>query len=392
MKFSLDAVNLKSAMDRMLPLLKACDVTTIFPEYMHFIVNEAGAFLAGDSGFHALKIKLNANVCEYGEAYLHRSDIKRLSSISGMVTVSADKKHVCFQCAKKRVELINHNCDVPAGLYTSLKQDDRMFDIKAADLCAALAAVEAAADRDERCTRDLLKGYNINGRMAKIIACDGYRMHAYKFPTENESMKMLDLNRTMRGEAYTHLKAILKPCMDRMISVYDMEKFIKFAGEDFTYYIACIDGNYININNVIPARKDFDFEFKAGELAAIAKEYMMQCRGDGSMAMETCKDRLVAALCLDDYRTVDVVEEFDVQQLPSEEGYFSLFNPAYICDAMKAFDKNEIVTAYGEYAEKNGANVKPTMFVAGRLECLVLPVRINDRSVYKQLISSFKAA
>ena len=392
MKFSVDAANLKAAMDRMLPMLKTRKVATIFPEYMHIVANENGAFLIGDVGNYALEIKLQADVQNFGKAYLHHSEIKRISGVSGLVTVSKENKHVCFQCSKKRVELADHDCDVPEGFYRKSEFDIRLFDIKAGNLCDAFASVMPALAVED--TREMLTGYYLNGRSGKVIACDGYRLHAAKLDFQNDSIDMLDLNHTIRGEVYTHLKAILKPNMDMNVSVYKMEHFLKFVGEDFEYYAGYINGEYINVDSIIPKQHEYDFEINASELAGIAKEYVSQCGKDGVMALSASGNRMYAALAMEGYRTIDAMDSFKPDHMPESGAYFTLFNPTYIKDAMASFEKGEKVAAYGTYRAHIGSNVHPTMFVSDKLECLVLPVRgsCDKADVFNRLMFNFNCA
>ena len=374
MKFSMDAADLKAAMERMMPILKSRECANVFPDYMHVVANGNGVYIIGDTGHYALEIKLDATVQDHGEAWMHQSDIRKISSLTGWITITASSKDkcICFQSGKKRVELIDHDCTT-ASLYKNSERDDHLFDILASDLCASIASVSAALACED--ARELLKGYNINGKTGKLIACDGYRLHAAKLAMENESMCLLKLNRTFRGEAYAHLRAALKSCMNSRIRVYDTDRFIKFVGDDFVYYVLCYDGEYMNAESIIPKKRDYAFKIDAGELGAIAKEYEYWCKKEGCMALVTRDNKMYAALAQPEFRTVDIVEHFELGNMPAPGDYLTLFAPAYIKDAMAAFGKNAVISAYGEYAEYGSCNVKPIMFESDKLECLVLPVR-----------------
>lgn len=402
MKISIDGKQFKEAVDRAMTLIKGRPVIYLM-ECIKLIADDSGAYLFATNGLYALKIKLDAHVVEQGEAYVNADDMKKVYAMPGFLSIEAEKAFV-VRNGKKRSEVVTRAADrdlecMFVGNVKDAEDRGQLFTVGADVLMSMLLATDCARSQaEESGGREVLNGFNFNGGLMKLVALDGYRLHAVKLAVDEvDSVKMNGFNKAVHGDMYAHLKNIIKGKSAKgVLHVHDFGKYMKVIGDDFEYSICYIPGDPLKVEKIIPAQFDFSYRLSVKELSEIVKGYKANCIctdevGAKSMHMHIVNGQLRTGMMHSEIHTMDELESYSPDYGMNDK-YFHSFNVRYVHDALtaiKEYDDDDVVIASGtnSYNMMTSVNVHPLLLTHGNMLCLVLPVRIAEE--YIPAIKSF---
>ena len=402
MKISIDGKQFKEAVDRAMTLIKGRPVIYLM-ECIKLIADDSGAYLFATNGLYALQIKLDAHVVEQGEAYVNADDMKKVYAMPGFLSIEAEKAFV-VRNGKKRSEVVTRAADrdlecMFVGNVKDAKDGGQLFAVGADALMSMLRATDCARSQaEESGGREVLNGFNFNGGLMKLVALDGYRLHAVKLAVDDvDSVKMNGFNKAVHGDMYAHLKKIIKGKSAKgVLHVHDFGKYMKVIGGDFEYSICYIPGDPLKVEKIIPAQFDFSYRLSVKELSEIVKGYKANCIctdevGANSMHMHIVNGQLRTGMMHSEIHTMDELEGYSPDYGMNDK-YFHSFNVRYMYDALtaiKEYDDDDVVIASGtnSYNMMTSINVHPLLLTHGDMLCLVLPVRIAEE--YIPAIKSF---
>lgn len=396
MKISIDGKQFKEAVDRAMTLIKGRPVIYLM-ECIKLIADDSGAYLFATNGLYALKIKLDAHVVEQGEAYVNADDMKKVYAMPGFLSIEAEKAFV-VRNGKKRSEVVTRAADrdlecMFVGNVKDAEDGGQLFVVGADVLMSMLRATDCARSQaEESGGREVLNGFNFNGGLMKLVALDGYRLHAVKLAVDEvDSVKMNGFNKAVHGNMYAHLKKIIKGKSAKgVLHVHDFGKYMKVIGGDFEYSICYIPGDPLKVEKIIPAQFDFSYRLSAKELSEIVKGYKANCTfskedGANTMYMHIVGDQLRTAMMNSEIHTMDELENYENINGMTDQ-YFHGFNVAYMHDALTSIkdycsEDEIVVSGTNGYNTICHCNTHPLLFTSNNLLCLVLPVRVKEENI-----------
>lgn len=368
MKFKMNGKQFKSCIKRVMDIAKSAAVLDM--AYIRIKAENNTVSFGVASVDCCGNVWTEAEVIEEGCACVFVNDIKRVYGMPDMLMVSTSGNAMSVQNHKKRSQVACK--DLEENTYFHAVLSKPLFVTEGEALIRALLRTDRARATSDICAsqRECMEGFHFNGTNRKIVATDGFRMHAVELDMRDEDNCLpLPFEKTVHGCIYGHLKKMMAGQASQ-VKVYDAEKFLVFRGEDFDYRVCVYECNYPKVLSIVPNDSEYSFQLSPQELLKIAKEYAVE----KSEAMYfSCSESLITAMVNPDFRTSDLLESYQNAIGLSEERLLIL-NPVYVVHAMEAFDGNQI-KVYGKYKMSNlGANNQPIVFEADDLLALILPV------------------
>ena len=370
MKFKMDGALFKRSVDRVIDVAKAAVIHE--SAYIKIEAKDGSVSFAASVLNCSGKVWVDAEIIEEGTAYVFLNDLKKVYAMGDWLTVSATQSAFMVQNRKKRSQVpcskIEENTYFSADLEKLLfvaDSDSLLHSLEITDQARNLYEVQVTA-------RECMEGFHFDGKNRRIIATDGFRMHAAKLDMQDENGNYaVPFEKTVHGCLFAHLKKIIGKRSAGNVSVYDAERYVAFTGADFDYRVCIYEAVYPKVFELLPKDYEYAFTVSTKEMLKVAKEYS-KVKAE-AMYLSCCAEDMVAAMESPDYRTADCIESYaDARGMESEK--LLIINPIYVAHAMLAFD-DETVRAYGHYKTGTaGLNNRPTVFENDELLVLILPV------------------
>lgn len=381
MRFEIEGKAFKDYMDRAMAVVKPGSVFA-YMESVEIVANEDGVFLKAGSDKSAVVIRMGAAMIECGSAYIHISDIKRIYNMTGYVTIETIGNRIVIRNGKKKSDVRALTFDDAQPFYSKMNINGELFRVNCDNFLNMLSVTDAAREQNDNALRPIMTGFNINGAEGRVIACDGFRMHAAKLDVTDENPELFfKYKRTICGLAYSQLKKIVKHSIGVAMTAYDYDGCMKLAGGDFDYYVRYLDGEYPDVYNQVfkPVVKgqQYAYTLDVKELQSVAKEYVRMRPGrDENVMYLLCKDsEMVSAFASDNYRTADYLSGVK-DMCKVENGHMIGLNPEFVSDAMSALAEcTTHARAFGQYVDIDGSNIKPMGVSHDTIDMLLLPVK-----------------
>ena len=379
MKFSVDGRQFQAALDKAMTVASPRALLPL-SEYIRISAGDGRIAVSGGSYDSFVRAYAQGSIEAPGDVCVHRDDLRRARIPEGRLQISCIGTRLCLRSETRRSEIPFRNpMEEKVPLDTSEKCD-LLFQIDSDALLRVLRATDPARGKSESNGRPIMMGFHLSGKLRKVIACDGYRMHSAGLQAGFEAAFDETYSRTIVGDAYAHLKK-LAPRKPETFGVYDLGHGLKISGDGFDYYARCLEGDYPNAFGLVPDSPEYSFTLSTKELRTIAAEYCSLANKKDSSAMVIACDqeRMVTTLVTSEYRTLDHIASFHCSRLPAR--YFLATSPHYLKDALTPFDDAEISVG-GLYQPMNtrnpGFNIGALMLSRGDLLMLVQPILLNE--------------
>ncbi len=370
----------KRSMERVMAVIMK-GAPLAYMDYIKMSATPNGVKLEAVGHRDAVMIDMNASVIECGSAYVHKGDVKKISNLSGYLTIATSNEILTVRNEKKRSAISTRNFDDKEFFHDGGSDKIELFKVSSEKLLDMLEITNPARDGVDS-NRPVLTGFHISSKYNRMITLDGYRMHAVRLDIDDSSGNFCHYNITINGDIYPHLNKILKGRPATVLTAYDCEhNTLRIVGSDFEYYVGYLDGDYPDAYGTLKGKdgKDYSYKVDAGEIGAIAKEYMRQSHGirdnsDNLIYLMGNGDGLSAAMSTTDYQTTDKIESA-CDMAGCMDGNMIALNPKYVSDGMDAFKNyGGLVSVYGGYRLSNESNACPMSVETEDVLVLILPV------------------
>ena len=324
----------------------------------------------GLHSFAEIVIK-DVDVDESGRVTAVTEDIKRLYNIPGILTIESDNGKIRVHGQKKQGVIADTGLEMFEVSYSS---DKEMFAFSAdkSDLLDTLAKLSVCvADNDVKPTH---RGYNISDRFGYIRVST---VNSHTGAIRDTEWKFSpDTYITIPDFVNKELKKVADNKSTEEISVYTDGRKARFAGEDFTYYVDLLQGEFIDLDKVMTFgnSETYSFHIEAEKLRAVAKEYEgLLIKGQKlryPMYFTFRDDALISAGISETYGATDILDINDTDNIP--EDFLYCINSALL---------NDILTIFGNDAVKiEGAGRIDPWIISGNdgYKSVILPVRPTE--------------
>lgn len=301
-------------------------------------------------------------------------DIKVLTKMSGDITledVSTEKElRINIQCGKKNVTIPKYeNTDIflPAMDNT----EEKIFTVKENWLLETIVnLVVYTSDND---SNKMMQVFNFNAKSERIEALDGHRIGMRTL--ENQTIHVVDDNSFNTVKIHNKCVPVFKKIMDKKsendVIISQDNKYIKVEGNDFTYMIRRIEGEYFKVDQMLNFTENFSFTPDRESILEVMKYDADLAKLDKSdrrpVVLHSENGKLYSYIRTTKYEAFD---ELDAVEDNMGEKLYIGFNPQFLVDTFNIVDSDNPVC--------RGINAKSPMIIAGNeYSFLVLPVNIT---------------
>ncbi len=211
----------------------------------------------------------------------------------------------------------------------------------------------------------MMQVYNFNTNHKRVESLDGHRIGMRTL--ENQKVEKENASVLLHRKCMPVFKKIMNKKSDAKVKMYQDKKYIRIEGNDFTYIVRKIDGEYFKVNQMLTDDADYSFIVDAEKMLSVMK-YDCDLVKDlkKPVVLHSEDGKLYTYLKTIKYEAFDNVE---TDKNAMDNDLYIGFNPHYLADAFSMIDTNRPVC--------RGKNNKSPLFIDGNeYSFLVLPVNI----------------
>ena len=302
-------------------------------------------------------------------------DIKIISKMSGEISIedisTENEMKINIRCGKKNVTIPRYeNTDI--FLPSMDDTEEKIFTVKENWLLDTVVNLNTYTS--DAISNKMFQVFNFNAKSKRVEALEGHRIGMRTL--ENQTIHTVAENPFDMVKLYNICVPVFKKIMDKKseneVIISQDKKYIKVEGNDFTYIVRRIDGEYFKVDQMLNIAEDFRFT-PDRESILEAMKY------DADLAKADNADRKPVVLHSENgnlYSYINTVkyeafDELETKEIQMKDGLYIAFNPQFLADAFSIVDSDNPVCI--------GNNAKAPMLITGNeYSFLVLPINITS--------------
>lgn len=381
MKFTMNAKELKTMMEKgMAAIDKKASLSSLTRLYFEVDVNGIVKVLGTNIEHYAEVRTDSAYQTSPGVLGISIDDIKIISKMNGEISiedVSTEKEmKINIRCGKKNVTIPRYeNTDI--FLPSMDDTEEKIFTVKENWLLDTVVNLNTYTS--DAISNKMFQVFNFNAKSKRVEALEGHRIGMRTL--ENQTIHTVAENPFDMVKLNNICVPVFKKIMDKKsekeVVISQDKKYIKVEGNDFTYIVRRIDGEYFKVDQMLDIAEDFRF-------APDRESILEAMKYDADLAKADNADRKPVVLHSENgnlYSYINTVkyeafDELETKEIQMKDGLYIAFNPQFLADAFSIVDSDNPVCI--------GNNAKSPMLITGNeYSFLVLPVNIitDDYSV-----------
>nr|DAG52734.1 MAG TPA: hypothetical protein [Caudoviricetes sp.] len=378
MKFTMSAKDLKTMMEKGIAAInKKATLSTL--TRLYFQIDENGILKVwGTDLEHWAEVKSdNVYDTQPGVLGIDMDDIKIISKMSGEITLEdvttedMEVGKINIKCGKKIVTIPRHQ-NIDIFLPPMDESEKKIMSVKENWLFETLVNLNTYIADDDN--RKMMQVFNFNTKSKRIEALDGHRIGMRTL--ENQTIYETTENPFDTVKIHNKCVPVFKKLMDKKsekeIEIYQDEKYIRLKGNDFTYMIHRIDGEYFKVDSMLDISDDYRFvpdreqileamkyDAELGKISSADKKPVVLHSENG---------KLYSYIAAGKYEAFD---EFETSENNMKDNFYISFNPQFLTDAFNIVDSDKPLCF--------GTGSKAPLLINGdEYKILVLPVNIEN--------------
>ena len=376
MKFTMNAKELKTMMEKgMAAIDKKASLSSLTRLYFEVDGNGIVKVLGTNIEHYAEVRTDSAYQTSPGVLGISIDDIKIISKMSGEISIedvsTENEMKINIRCGKKNVTIPRYeNTDI--FLPSMDETEEKIFTVKENWLLDTVVNLNTYTS--DAISNKMFQVFNFNAKSKRVEALEGHRIGMRTL--ENQTIHTVAENPFDMVKLYNICVPVFKKIMDKKseneVIISQDKKYIKVEGNDFTYIIRRIDGEYFKVDQMLNIAEDFRFT-PDRESILEAMKY------DADLAKADNADRKPVVLHSENgnlYSYINTVkyeafDELETKEIQMKDGLYIAFNPQFLADAFSIVDSDNPVCI--------GNNAKSPMLITGNeYSFLVLPVNITS--------------
>ena len=376
MKFTMNAKELKTMMEKGIAAInKKATLSTL--TRLYFQIDENGILKVwGTDMEHWAEVRTDsAYQTSPGVLGISIDDIKIISKMSGEISIedisTENEMKINIRCGKKNVTIPRYeNTDI--FLPSMDDTEEKIFTVKENWLLDTVVNLNTYTS--DAISNKMFQVFNFNAKSKRVEALEGHRIGMRTL--ENQTIHTVAENPFDMVKLYNICVPVFKKIMDKKseneVIISQDKKYIKVEGNDFTYIVRRIDGEYFKVDQMLNIAEDFRFT-PDRESILEAMKY------DADLAKADNADRKPVVLHSENgnlYSYINTVkyeafDELETKEIQMKDGLYIAFNPQFLADAFSIVDSDNPVCI--------GNNAKAPMLITGNeYSFLVLPINITS--------------
>lgn len=378
MKFTMNAKDLKVMMEKgMAAINKKATLSTLTRLYFQIDKNGILKVLGTDMEHWAEVRTDNAYDTQPGVFGIDVDDIKIISKMSGEITLEdvttedMEVGKINIKCGKKIVTIPRYqNTDI--FLPSMDESEKKIMSVKENWLLETLVNLNTYTSNNDN--MKMMQAFNFNTKSKRIEALDGYRIGMRTL--ENQTIHETTENPFYTVKIHNKCVPVFKKLMDKKsekeIEIYQDEKHIRLEGNDFTYIIRRINGEFFKVDSMLDMSDDYRFVPDREQILE-AMKYDAELRKTSGVdkmpvILHSENGNLYSYISAGRYEAFD---EFETSENTMKDNFYIGFNPQFLTDAFNIVDSDKPLCF--------GTGSKAPLLINGdEYKILVLPVNIEN--------------
>ena len=376
MKFTMNAKELKTMMEKgMAAIDKKASLSSLTRLYFEVDGNGIVKVLGTNIEHYAEVRTDSAYQTSPGVLGISIDDIKIISKMSGEISIedisTENEMKINIRCGKKNVTIPRYeNTDI--FLPSMDDTEEKIFTVKENWLLDTVVNLNTYTS--DAISNKMFQVFNFNAKSKRVEALEGYRIGMRTL--ENQTIHTVAENPCDMVKLNNICVPVFKKIMDKKsekeVVISQDKKYIKVEGNDFTYIVRRIDGEYFKVDQMLNIAEDFRF--------TPDKESILEAmKYDADLAKADNADRKPVVLHSENgnlYSYINTVkyeafDELETKEIQMKDGLYIAFNPQFLADAFSIVDSDNPVCI--------GNNAKAPMLITGNeYSFLVLPINITS--------------
>ena len=374
MKFTMNAKDLKVMMEKgMAAINKKATLSTL--TRLYFQIDENGILKVwGTDMEHWAEVRTDsAYQTSPGVLGISIDDIKIISKMSGEISIedisTENEMKINIRCGKKNVTIPRYeNTDI--FLPSMDDTEEKIFTVKENWLLDTVVNLNTYTS--DAISNKMFQVFNFNAKSKRVEALEGHRIGMRTL--ENQTIHTVAENPFDIVKLCNICVPVFKKIMDKKseneVIISQDKKYIKVEGNDFTYIVRRIDGEYFKVDQMLNITEDFRFTPDRESILEAMKYDADLAKADNAdrkpVVLHSENGKLYSYINTVKYEAFDELETKEIQM---KDGLYIAFNPQFLADAFSIVDSDNPVCI--------GTNAKSPMLITGNeYSFLVLPVNI----------------
>ena len=304
-------------------------------------------------------------------------DIKIISKMSGEITLEdvttedMEVGKINIKCGKKIVTIPRYqNTDI--FLPSMDESEKKIMSIKGNWLLETVVNLNTYTADDDN--RKMMQVFNFNTKSKRIEALDGHRigMRTLENQTIYETTESPFDTVKIHNKCVPVFKKLMDKKSEKEIEIYQDKKYIKVEGNDFTYIIRRIDGEYFKVDSMLDMSDDYRFVPDRKQILDAMKYDTELRKTSGAdkkpVVLHSENGNLYSYIAAGKYEAFD---EFETSENNMKDNFYIGFDPQFLTDAFNIVDSDNPL-CFGT------GNKAPLLINGDEYKILVLPVNIGS--------------
>lgn len=378
MKFTMNAKDLKTTMEKGIAAInKKATLSNLTKLY--FQIEENGILKVwGTDLEHWVEVRTdNVYDTQPGVFGIDVDDIKIISKMSGEITLedvtTEDMKSnkINIKCGKKIVTIPRYQ-NIDIFLPSMDESEKKIMSVKENWLLETFVNLNIYTSNNDN--MKMMQAFNFNTKSKRIEALDGYRIGMRTL--ENQTIYETTENPFYTVKIHNKCVPVFKKLMDKKsekeIEIYQDEKHIRLEGNDFTYIIRRINGEFFKVDSMLDMSDDYRFVPDREQILE-AMKYDAELRKTSGVdkmpvILHSENGNLYSYISAGRYEAFD---EFETSENTMKDNFYIGFDPQFLTDAFNIVDSDKPLCF--------GTGSKAPLLINGdEYKILVLPVNIEN--------------
>ena len=378
MKFTIYAKVLKTMIEKAITTIdKKSVLESLKRLYMQIDENETLRIWSSDLN-HYVEVRNNSvYLTSPGVVGIDIDDIKIITKMTGEVTIEdtlkEDIRKINVICGKKTVSIPGYgNTDI--FLPDIDDTETKILGVKENWLLDTITKLSTFTSDDDRMKMKMV--FNFNTKDKRVEALDDQKIGMRLL--EDQTIYAVSDNRLDTVKLHKMCVPVFKKLLDkkseREVIISQDKKYVKVDGDDFTYIIRRIDGEYFNVESILDIIERFRYIANRENFLEVMKyndDLIKTSKCDkGYVILHTENNIMYSYINTGKYEALD---ELEVKENTMNDELYIGYNPKFLVDVFNIIDSDEPVCI-------GNNRVSPLIITGNEYSFLILPVNVNNSS------------
>lgn len=304
-------------------------------------------------------------------------DIKIITKMTGEVTIedvsTENERKINIICGKKTVSIPGYeNTDIFLPDMDNTKM--KILNVKENWLLDTITKLSIFTSDDDRMKMQMV--FNFNTKDRRVEALNGQRIGMRSL--ESQTVYTVSDNPFDTVKLHKMCVPVFKKLLDKKsekeVIISQDKKYVKVEGDDFTYIIRRIDGEYFNVKSILDISERFRYIANRENFLEVMKyndNLIKTSKCDrGYVILHTENNIMYSYINTGKYEALD---ELEVKENTMNDELYIGYNPKFLVDVFNIIDSDEPVCIGKD-------RVSPLIITGNEYSFLILPVSIGNKN------------